>query len=35
VFGFWAWFKKDLGIKRGIMGPDEPKKNEKLVLEDC
>jgi hypothetical protein len=28
---FWAWVKKDLGIRRDKMGPNQLKKNWKLV----
>ena len=30
---FWAWFKQDLGARRGMkMGPHQPKKKALLVL---
>jgi hypothetical protein len=32
AFEFWAWFKQDLEVRRGMkMGPHQPKRNGKLV----
>jgi len=34
VFEFWAWFKKDLEMRRGKMGPYQPKEKA-LVVVNC